>query len=202
MFVLVSGACGAGKTALCEGLKEHLPQVQLLDADVARTLERIDDRPSLLERCVQRAIQNKDEDTIVFGQSPLGELLACPSAIELEHIAACLLDCHDVVRTDRVRARQPDSDWFDQHHLSWAAWHRMHAVDPGWTQQAVTGDENPSMRWERWTSWRRGDPRWRVFVIDTTTLNKKAVVDRFLDWKQSASKIRSGLTRSARWWSS
>jgi hypothetical protein len=34
------------------------------------------------------------------------------------------------------------------------------------------------MQWERWTGWKRGDPRWRAHVIDTTDLTIEQVVLR------------------------
>ena len=34
-----------------------------------------------------------------------GEVLACPSATHIDGVMMCLLDCYDVVRIDRLRAR-------------------------------------------------------------------------------------------------
>ena len=38
------------------------------------------------------------------------------------------------------------------------------------------------MRWERWTSWHRGDPCWRVHAIDTTELSIDQVVEHIASW--------------------
>ena len=66
--------------------------------------------------------------------------------------------------------------------LSWAAWQRVHAVDPQWRQDVICGAALDEMRWDRWTSWHRGDPRWCVHVIDTTQLAISEVVDRIVSW--------------------
>jgi hypothetical protein len=52
----------------------------------------------------------------------------------------------------------------------WAAWQRVHAVDPQWCPDVIRQERPGEMQWERWDSWKRGDPRWRVHVIDTTNL--------------------------------
>src|SRR5207253_9418828 len=46
-------------------------------------------------------------DVLLAGQSPLGEVLASPSAIELKGIAACLLDVDDRLRRQRLERRDP-----------------------------------------------------------------------------------------------
>jgi len=66
--------------------------------------------------------------------------------------------------------------------LSWAAWQRVHAVDPQWRQDVICSAQLDEMRWERWTSWQRGDPRWRVHTIDTTELSIDQVVERIASW--------------------
>ena len=41
------------------------------------------------------------------------------------------------------------------------------------------------MQWERWTSWKRCDPRWQVHVIDTTDVTIEQVVGRVVAWVQA-----------------
>src|SRR5262249_30187259 len=65
------------------------------------------------------------------------------------------LDCQDVVRLDRLRMR--GALGATQEMLSWAAWQRVHAVDPQWRQDVICGAQLDEMRWERWTSWQRGN---------------------------------------------
>lgn len=113
----------------------------------------------------------------------MGEVLACPSAACVDKIHVALLDCHDVVRLDRLWRR--DTHGATQDMLSWAAWQRVHAVDPQWRQDVIVQGRLVEMQWERWTSWRRGDPRWRVHIIDTTDLTIEQVVGRIVTWVQA-----------------
>lgn len=61
----------------------------------------------------------------------------------------------------------------------------VHAVDPQWRQDVICNAELDAMRWERWTSWPRGDSRWRVRAIDTTELGIDQVVERIASWVQA-----------------
>lgn len=73
-------------------------------------------------------------DLLLTGQSPLGEVLAAPSAPLLDGIAVCLVDVADEVRRDRLAARDAgkwDAATVDAF-VGWAAWHRGHARDPGY----------------------------------------------------------------------
>jgi hypothetical protein len=80
--------------------------------------------------------QQAGRDFLLASHSPLGELLACPSAPDLDGIAACLLDCVDTSRVTRMRERGINPKWPPtQHALNWASWHRMHAWDPQWSTE-------------------------------------------------------------------
>ena len=59
------------------------------------------------EQWVQRALA-AERDFVLAGQTPLGELLAAPSAARLDVISACLLDCDDTERLVRMRSRGDD----------------------------------------------------------------------------------------------
>ncbi len=63
---------------------------------------------------------------------------------------------------------------------------RRHAADPGWMPHVLTTGGWPEMRWDRWSGWRRGDPRWRIDVIDTTALAVPEVAGRVLAWAERA----------------
>jgi hypothetical protein len=117
----------------------------------------------------------------------MGEILACPSAPQIE-LRVALLDCHDVVRLDRLRIR--GTHGITQEMLSWAAWQRVHAVDPRWRQDVICSAELNDMRWERWTYWYRGDPRWRVHIIDTTELGIDQVVERIASWVRAEQQSK------------
>src|SRR4051794_24336291 len=106
MFFLISGSSAAGKSTASRLLGERVDRVECHDADemVARTA---DERCEQLELWVQRALETQasGRDFLLSSNSPLGELLACPSAPLLDGIAACLLDCSDEVREARYFAR-------------------------------------------------------------------------------------------------
>ena len=131
------------------------------------------------------AVQNqaKGISTGIAGTSVLGEVLACPSASDLNGIHALLLDCTDVVRIDRIRARDGiDSTLASQDMLCWAAWLRMHASDPQWRQDVIRSQGEPGMEWERWTSWMKGDARWKVSVLDNSFLSVEQTTSALVGW--------------------
>ena len=188
MLYLVTGASGSGKTACLDILRQRNPQVVCYDFDDVGVPANPDKvwRHRTTEYWLQRAIQNQAEglDTCINGNIVLGEVLACPSAPEITHLSVCLLDCADVVRIDRLRARR--SDGANMEMLCWAAWQRMHAVDPQWYQNTIRDDGAPEMQWERWENWQRGDPRWETYVLDTTTLTIEEVAESILRWMNQA----------------
>lgn len=162
------------------------------DADTAWR-QRADE--SWLRRALD--MQAEDRDLLLAGQTPLGEILAAPSATQLEGISACLLDCEDETRIGRITGRGPG--WLAhvpgelQDHLNWAEWMRQHARDPAWRQDVIRPAGAEEMRWERWTGWREGDPRWRVRVIDTSKLSVERVVDELANWiEDERGLLRSG----------
>jgi hypothetical protein len=113
----------------------------------------------------------------------LGEVLACPSAPELPPIHAILLDCYDVVRIDRIRARDGDhAVCATQEMLCWAAGLRMHAIDPQWRQDVIQSEGAQDMAWKRWSSWRKHDPRWQVQVLDNSRLTLEETTNALLAW--------------------
>ena len=109
MLYLVTGASGSGKTACLDILRQRNPQVVCYDFDDVGVPANPDKvwRHRTTEYWLQRAIQNQAEglDTCINGNIVLGEVLACPSAPEITRLSVCLLDCADVVRIDRLRAR-------------------------------------------------------------------------------------------------
>ena len=149
-------------------------------------------RPLTTERWIRSALENQHDgrDTGVVGGAIMGEILACPSAPQIDGMRVALLDCHDVVRLDRLRTRGPDAG--TQEMLSWAAWQRVHAVDPQWREDVICDVRPDTMQWERWTRWERGDPRWRVLVIDTTQLEIDQVVEQLIAWVHSERQARRG----------
>jgi hypothetical protein len=193
MLYLVTGASGSGKTACLEVLRPRNPQIVWYDFDELGVPTNADLvwRQQTTEYWLQRAIQNqaKGLDTCINGNMILGEVLACPSAPKINGLAVCLLDCYDVARIDRLRTRGSD---LTHEMLCWAAWQRMHAVDPQWYQNTIRNDAAPEMRWERWADWQRGDPRWQTRVLDTTTLGIEEVAEAILKWMDEEKSNRPG----------
>jgi len=187
MMFFLTGASGSGKSASLPGLRVALPSIDWRDFDefgVPSPCPR-EWRPQTTERWIKVALQNQrlGKNTGIAGGAIMGEVLACPSAPCVDKIHVALLDCHDVVRLDRLWKRGTHGATQDM--LSWAAWQRVHAVDPQWRQDVVRQGKLGEMQWERWTSWQRGDPRWRVHIIDTTNLTIEQVVGRVVAWIQA-----------------
>ena len=183
----ITGASGSGKSASLAGLRAALPTMDWRDFDEFGVPSPCPHgwRPLTTERWIQIALENKQRsiDTGVVGGAIMGEILACPSASHIGEIHVALLDCHDVVRLDRLRKRGTYGATQDM--LSWAAWQRVHAVDPQWRQDVICNVQIDTMRWECWNTWQRGDPRWRVHALDSTNLTIDQVVDRIVAWVQA-----------------
>ena len=138
---------------------------------------------SYARRRLRIGLQHQAEglDTVVCGNAIPGETLACPSALQLRGFGFCLLDCYDVVRIDRLRKRGPGCDTMEM--LCWAAWQRMHAVDPQWRPDVIREGAAGEMQWDRWQECQRGDARWpKVWRLDTTDLTIDQVVMQLSAW--------------------
>ncbi len=203
MFLLVSGGSGAGKSTALGALREWWPNVIVHEDDERPPAPDAVGRRHILEEFVQQAIEDAAHGSVTLfgGQAPLGELLACPSAPRLGPIAACLFDCDDVERYRRVRRRQPDEHgWFGQDHINWAAFHRMHAADPTWARQVLTGTGPEQMQWDRWVKWPRDDPRWSVQVIDTTATTPDQMTEELAAWAQDLLDAPDRAPLRGQWW--
>jgi hypothetical protein len=201
MLFLLFGSSAAGKTAALRGIRERMPDVCSHDFDEIGVPPDADTawRQRKNEEWVRRALDRQlaGDDFLLSGQTPLGEVLATPSAAELDGISACLLDCDDQTRLDRIRARGPE--WLErvpgelQDYLNWAEWMRRHARNPRWRQDVIRSAGAAGMRWDRWTAWHEGDPRWRVRVVDTSTLTIDAVANELARWiADERELLRSG----------
>jgi hypothetical protein len=206
MFFVVMGASGSGKTtALKELLVQH-PDVVWYDFDAVDIPPDVDKiwRQRTTEHWLKIALEHQaqGQDMGLCGGAIFGEILACPSAPLVAEIAGCLLDCGDVVRIDRLRARNVHDYGISQEMLCWAAWQRMHAVDPQWRQDVIRVEAEPGMHWERWEQWQRGDPRWKIWTFDTTHSTIDEVVQNLSKWaneqKQLYAEGRGPLQNQ--WW--
>lgn len=189
MLLTIAGSSCSGKTTVaraCEGM-ERLVVHDFDEIGVPAGADTVW-RQRSLEEWIQRVLGYEAEglDVLLTGQSPLGEVLASPSAIELGGIAACLVDVDDRERWERLERRDPGR-WNTEtkrSFIGWARWHRAHAADPRYLPEAITTAGWERMQWSRWSSWSSTDPRWAVHVVDTT----RRTVD------QSAADIRQWIT--------
>jgi hypothetical protein len=192
VLFLVFGASASGKSvALTEVGARRIPRLAIHDFDEIGVPAAPDRRwrQAANETWLCRALEYQAEgtDMLLAGQTSLGELLATPSAPRLDGIAACLLDCTDETRRERLRASRPEREASRKGdvdaYLSWAAWMRRHAEDPSWMPEVIaTADGAPGMRWDRWSDWQAGDPRWQVRVVDTSALTIEEVASELVDW--------------------
>ncbi|MFB7448073.1 hypothetical protein [Streptomyces sp. NPDC056194] len=175
MLLKLTGSSCSGKTTIAHAMGERLDGLVVHDFDelgVPDGANRIW-RNRTTEMWVCRALeyQRSGLDLLLTGQSPLGEVLAVPSAPLLEGIAVCLLDVSDPVRRRRLTERDPgrwDTPAVDSF-LGWAGWHRKHAQDPRYRPDIIITDDTWSeMVWDRWTDWTAADRRWSTHLIDTT----------------------------------
>jgi energy-coupling factor transporter ATP-binding protein EcfA2 len=174
VLFLLFGSSGSGKTTLLEAVRGVVERLALHDFDEIGVPEDATTawRHEANERWLQRvlAYQADDVDTLLAGQTPLAEILAAPSAHRLAGLAACLLDCDDAARTERLMRR--DRIWGTlEDMLAWAAWMRGHAADP--TQRLdVLG-----LTADRLAAWDG-----TVRVLDTTGVPVERSADELLDW--------------------
>jgi len=117
---------------------------------------------------------------VVSGEAILGEVLCSPSIDQVNGFRTCLLDCDDVTRVDRLRARGTYGP--NMQILCWAAFLRVHAVDPGWCPEVLQTGEASIMRWNQWNNRRRGDAVWQQEVIDTSCLTLDEVAEEIARW--------------------
>jgi len=122
---------------------------------------------------------------VVSGEAVFGEILCSPSIDQVDAFHACLLDCDDIPRVDRLRARGTYGP--NMQILCWAAFLRVHAVDPSWCPEVIQTSEPSIMRWEQWAKCQRGDATWRQEVIDTSRLTLEELA------AEIAKSIRSRL---------
>lgn len=202
MLYLISGAVASGKTTIGQAVTTRIADIVYLE-EGTRPARDGEGRLRNLELFIEDALalEGEGKDALFGSQAPLGEVLASPRAIELKGIAACLLDAHDFTRFDRWEARGVHPDWpLGMDHFCWAVFHRLHARDPKYEQRVLLSREHPSSVWERWTNWTSGDPRWEVFICDSTAQDVDDTTEAVANWIASVRRTGAPLQRSQRWW--
>ena len=185
MLFFITGANGVGKTACLPALTRQLPDFAVHDfADLgvpaspdARWRQ---ETTELWLRTYIEKHQPQGRHVVVSGEAIFGEILCCPSIDQVDAFHACLLDCDDVPRVHRLRARgtyRPNMQV-----LCWAAYLRVHAEDPSWCPEVIQTSEPSIMHWEQWTNRQRGDAVWRQEVIDTSRLTVEEVAAEIARW--------------------
>lgn len=209
MLFVLTGSSAAGKSSVLPGLAARVEDLEAHDFDelgVPRGASRRW-RHQATEEWTRRTVASQADgrDTLIAGQSPLGEWLAVPSATELDGIAVCLLDVSDRVRSDRLGRRAtaivPHRTQFG-HLLAWASWHRAHAADPQWRQDVIRQGCWEQMRWPRWEHWERRDRRWDVLTLDTSGAAIDETVEELVHWiaERRESRRARTLGLAGRWW--
>jgi hypothetical protein len=203
VLFLLFGSSAAGKTAALEPLRVVRPELAIHDFDEVGVPSDAETgwRQRENEQWVRRALEYQAQgvDVVLAGQTPLGELLAAPSAPLLEAISACLVDCDDETRLARLDARRREQPARRSGHnpqvlVVWAEWMRRHAADPTWRPDVIRdGDPDGQLVWQRWSDWQAGDPRWRVRVVDTSSRPPEAVAAELSEWiDEERAAVRAG----------
>lgn len=192
MFLLLTGASGVGKSTVRGALADALrPEVWCVEFAELVTIPEFPDivwRQQATEEVVRHAlaVQEHGRHFLLAGDPVApGELLAAPSADRLGGIAVCLLDCEPDAQRACLAHRGDAPVTFDAH-VNFAAWMREHVRDPRHRPEVITASGWREMRWDRWSSWTTGDPRWKSTELDTTALSAEQVTSETLRWCQRA----------------
>lgn len=207
MLLALTGSSCSGKSTLAFAVADRFRRVAVHDFDEVGVPEGADRRwrNRTTELWVRRALeyQGRGIDLLLTGQSPLGEILAVPSAPLLDGIAVCLVDVAGEVRRARL-AKRDQGRWDEaavDAFLGWAVWHRRHALDPRHRPDVIVDGSWSGMVWDRWTAWAAEDPRWRTHLLDTTDQPLARSVDQVELWvAEQREAHRSGRLSLARGW--
>jgi hypothetical protein len=188
MLLVLTGSSCSGKTTLARTVGERVRDLVVHDHDEVGVPENADTqwRNRTTEQWIRRALEYQDRglDLLLTGQSPLGEILASPSAPLLDGIAVCLVDVADDERQRRLARRDGDR-WSPEAvdaFMGWSAWHRGHARDPRYRPEVIIDGSWSEMVWHRWSVWTKDDPRWSTYLLDTTGVPVKRSVDALERW--------------------
>jgi hypothetical protein len=189
MLLLITGASGVGKstvrTLVAPELSPTVECVELLHlSERPLAMTRVW-RQQTAEAAVRRAVelQASGRHLLLAGDPvPAVELVAVPSAAELDAIAVCLLDASAEAQAERLAAR---GDLLELllHHQAFAEWMRKQASDPLHMTHVVSDAGWEEMRWQRL---KQLASDWRMHTIDTTHMTATEVADAVLDWCRHA----------------
>ena len=181
-FYFVAGASGSGKTAIMPALKKILGDaIAVYDFDDISVPEGADKkwRQESTEKWLQKLLSDGN-DACLLGQIVLGEILACPSAKQIDKINLCLLDVSDFERIQRLKKR--NTYGIDQNMLNWSSWLRMHHQDPQWMQHVLIEDCWHGLDFSVWCQLVTWNSKAFVKSLDTTRLTINQVAESIANW--------------------
>lgn len=160
MLFVLTGSAGSGKSSALAELAARHDDLSVFDFDDLRPppfATKAWWRQQINERVAWAAAeQARGRDTVLAGWLTMDELVAAPSAANLEGIAACLLDCADEVRLERIERRAASGTW------------RQH------TPAEVAGFLKAAARMREASG--------SMFRLDSSTLSAKEVASKLEDW--------------------
>jgi hypothetical protein len=188
MFLLVTGASGAGKSTVRRAIAPTLASdgvecVELHDVIHVPAVPTIAWRQQAVEAAVRRAVglQARRRHLLLSGDPvAVGEVVAAPSADRLERIAGCLLDLDADAQATRLGERGDDPTLL-QRHVAFADWMRAHARVPEHMPHVLRTNAWPQMRLQRGI---KGS--WDVHAIETSRLSREQAADAVLGWARRA----------------
>jgi energy-coupling factor transporter ATP-binding protein EcfA2 len=192
MFLLVTGASGAGKSTVRAAVAPHLsPEIESVELHHVAAIAALPDiawRQEATEAAVRRALELQAEGRhLLLSGDPVaaGEVLAAPSAVALAGVAVCLLDLSPEAQIARLTQRG-DAPALLAHHHAFAEWMRGHARDPRHMPEVLSTNGWEAMRWQRWTSIDPAGGAWGMSVLDTSELAPDDVAAQIVSWARRA----------------
>jgi energy-coupling factor transporter ATP-binding protein EcfA2 len=204
VLLLVTGSSGAGKSTARRLISDELaPDTECIELAHVVTMPPVPTiawRQQAAETVVRRAValQAQGRHLLLAGDPvAAGEVVAAPSADELDAIAVCLLDVDADTQAGRLAERGDDPRLLADHQ-AFAAWMRGHARDPRHMVHVLTTNGWEAMRWERLRDLDPRDGGWAVHVVDTSALTTDQVAEQVLTWCQQALRGSVPLMRVRR----
>jgi GNAT superfamily N-acetyltransferase len=181
-YYFVAGASGSGKTAIMSDLKGILGNsIAVYDFDDIGVPDGADKkwRQKSTQMWLEKLLSD-GKDACLLGQIVLGEILACPSAIQIDKVNFCLLEVSDFERIQRLKKR--NTYGLDQNMLNWSSWLRMHHQDPQWMQHVLTEDCWHGLDFSAWDKLLNWNSKASVRVLDTTGSTINQVAQSVANW--------------------
>jgi hypothetical protein len=189
VLLLITGASGVGKSTvravIAPELSPQVASVELADLAPLPVAKTLTWRQQTAETAVCQAVELQASGRhLLLAGDPIAaiEVIAAPSAPQLDAAAACLLDASAEAQAARLTARGDDPTLL-VHHQAFAEWMRRQASDPLYMTHVVSDHGWEEMRWERLEHLADS---WRMHTIDTSQLSREEVADEALAWCRRA----------------